>query len=247
MKTDIDNLLAKRHTRRVGIPGNHELALSRLELSKFLAERFTDYDPLRNHLFHPEHAHTLNRTSTDKAKPVISRLHDLGWIKPAGPAHWLPTNVDDSRAYLGGGWLEELAYCAHMAAGVDEANFGQEVEWQVQGIVGKNEIDVIARRGDLLSFTTCKTVQPDKNQSKNATLRGFLTETDYWNIHFADDQGRALLIVTADFYDEMRRNRHRYPELLARASILEVTLIGLEELHWDRLVQRVHEHWQAPQ
>ncbi len=244
MKNDINQLLARRHTRRVDLPGSSELARSRLDLSKFLAERYVAFDPLRNHLFHPEHGHSLDQRTLQAAKPVIDRLHDLGWIKPSGNRSWAPTNNGDSHAYLAGAWLEELAFCAHEAAGVDEANFGQYVEWQVNGVKGKNEIDVIARRGDMLSFTSCKTIQPEKSQSKNSTLRGFLSETDYWNIHFADDQGRALLIVTADFYDEMRRNKHRYPELLARASILEVTLVGLEDLRWDRLVERIHEHWQ---
>ncbi len=244
MNNNIDNLLSRRQTKRAGISGNAVQANDRIELSKFLAEHFVAFDPLRNHLFHPEHAHTLGEAETQSAKRVLKRLHDLNWIVPGKYRTWRPTNLGDSRAYLSGGWLEELAFCAHEAAGVDEASFGQEVEWRVNDVTGKNEIDVIARRGELLSFTSCKTIQPQKSQGKNTTLRGFLTETDYWNIHFANDEGRALLVVTADFYDEMRRNQHRYPELLARASILEVSLIGLEELHWDRLVERVHQHWQ---
>jgi hypothetical protein len=43
MENDIDQLLARRHTRRVGLPGSPKLARSRLELSKFIAERFVDY------------------------------------------------------------------------------------------------------------------------------------------------------------------------------------------------------------
>ena len=245
MNNNIDKLLARRQTRRAGLPGSTVQARDRLELSRFLADHFVAFDPLRNHLFHPEHRHDLGGQEARAAGPVIERLRGLGWIFQAGTHSWTPTNRGDSRAYLAGGWLEELVFCAHEAAGVDEAAFGQEVEWQVKGITGKNEIDVIAQRGDVLSFTSCKTVQPNKTHSKNNTLRGFLTETDYWNIHFANDQGRALLIVTADFIDEMRHNRQRYPELFARASILEVTLVGLEELRWDRLVQRVHEHWQT--
>jgi hypothetical protein len=244
MDNKIDNLLARRQTRRVGLPGNHLQARSRIDLTKFLAENFVAFDPLRNHLFHPEHGHTLGKTEAQSANTILDRLHDLGWIVPGKNHSWRPTNFGDSHAYLSGGWLEELAFCAHEAAGVDEANYGQDVEWQVEGVTGRNEIDVIARRGEVLSFTSCKTLQPEKTQSKSNTLRGFLSETDYWNIHFANDQGRALLIVTADFYNEMRHNKHRYPELLARASILEVSLVGLEDLRWDRLVERVHEHWQ---
>lgn len=244
MNSDIDHLLAQRHSQRAGHPGNPEQARTRLELSRFLADRYVTFDPLRNHLFHPEHGHALDKKMLQAAKPVIDRLHDLGWIKPNGNHGWKPTDTGNSHAYLAGGWLEELAFCAHEAAGVDEASFSQKIEWTVKGIPGKNEIDVIARRGNLLSFTSCKTVQPQKSQGKSSTLRDFLTEADYWNIHFANDRGRALLIVTADFYDEMRRNAHRYPELFARASVLQVSLVGLEELRWDRLVERVHEHWQ---
>lgn len=243
MSANIDQLLERRQTWRAGTPGSPDRARSRLELSRFIAEHYVGFDPLRNHLFHPDHGHVLDKRARQQAAPVIERLRDIGWITPAGGDDWRPTDLDDSHAYLAGGWLEELTFCAHEAAGVDEACYGQDVEWLVDGIAGRNEIDIIARRGDVLSFTSCKTIQPQKSPGKNTTLRGFLSETDYWNIHFANDRGRALLVVTADFLDEMRRNRHRYPELLARASVLEVSLVGLEELRWDRLIERIHGHW----
>lgn len=239
----IDNLLALRKTKRLGKTGNAERARKRLELSKFLARHYVALDILRTHLFH-RHGHPHLKTSGEMTL-LLDHLRQLGWVSPEGhdKKTWKFTGNDEQRGYLMGGWLEELTFCAHEAAGVDEAFFGQEVEWQVNGIRGENEIDVLARRGDVLSFTSCKTMRPERTDNHNSQLRAFLSETDYWNIHFAKDQGRALLVTTADFYDEKHGNAVRYPGFLARASVLQVSPLGLEDLHWPRLVEHIHAHW----
>jgi len=146
--------------------------------------------------------------------------------------------------YIKGGWLEEYVYCAHVQAGVDEASYGQAVEWRVGDVIGNNEIDVIARRGDKLSFTSCKTQDPYLLAGSTKQITGFLTEVDYWDTHFADNSGKLLLVVTADFIDEMKQNRHRYPLIYARASVLNIDVIGLEDLAWERIVCRVEKHWE---
>ena len=238
----VESLLASRSARRSGETKNKERARKRSSESKFLAENFSWYDQLRAHLYHPHHFPTIEVSS--KNSTVTGRLETLGWIERTGVKTWSVTNDPDIRTYLSGGWLEEYAFLAHEAAGADEVYFGQEIEWRVGDVVGKNEIDVIARRGGVLSFTSCKAIQADKTQGHMAQLRGFVTETDYWNIHFADDQGRALLVVTADFIDELNGNAHRYPQLMARASILNVTVAGLESLAWPRLVESIKAHWQ---
>lgn len=243
MKTNtINDLLAKRGAKLCGKNADKSAARARANDSKFLGEHFLGFDQLRAHLYHPDHFPTLNRSC--QSDLVSSYLESQGWIERTGEKSWSITDAPDIRSYLSGGWLEEYAFLAHEAAGVDEVYFGQEIEWLVGDVVGKNEIDVIARRGDVLSFTSCKTIQVDKTQGHMAQLRGFVTETDYWNIHFANDQGRALLVVTADFVDELNGNAHRYPQLMARASILNVTVSGLESLEWHRLVECIKTHWQ---
>lgn len=238
----VESLLARRKARLSGETKNKEKARERSRESRFLAENFPSYDQLRAHLYHPHHFPTFEVSLKNVA--VTGRLETLGWIERTGLRTWSVADDFEIRSYLSGGWLEEYSFLAHEAAGADEVYFGQEIEWRVGDVVGKNEIDVIARRGDVLSFTSCKTIQADKTQGHMAQLRGFVTETDYWNIHFADDQGRALLVVTADFIDELNGNAHRYPQLMARASILNVTVAGLESLAWPRLVESIKAHWQ---
>lgn len=241
----IDGLLAERKTRRIGNHGKHEGAYQRLDISKLIAKNFEGFDAVRTHLMHPAQFRSIRHPSKDVAT-MISLLSDLGWVKASSSAHtWkLTDDLDvDVRWYLQGGWLEEYVYCAHVKAGVDEAFYGQRVEWTVGEVFGKNEIDVVARRGDVLSFTSCKTQHPEQKQGVATALTRFLTEADYWDTHFADNRGKVLLVVTADFIDEMHRNKHRYPTVLARASILDVEMVGLEDIRWEKLVDRIDAHW----
>lgn len=150
-----------------------------------------------------------------------------------------------ARDYLAGQWLEELAYFAVRQSGADEAYFQQRIEWRVDGVTGTNEIDVIARRGGLLSFTSCKAYDPRFGGSARtrAKLRQFLLEADYWDTHFFDGKGRAVLMVTADLIDEARRNGARLPTLFARAKVLNVDIVSLDFFQWDSLVGQFREHW----
>lgn len=238
----IEKLLRRRNSRLLSEGGDTGSAEARLMHSKYLAENFTYFDILRTHLFHPNQHPTVNEKGL--AEAPIHYLMNLGWIARAGRSSFRINGNDDVHAYLAGGWLEELVFLAHRAAGVDEAYFGQQIEWQVNETYGENEIDVIARRGETLSFTSCKTLRAEKANGHMGTLRNFLTETDYWNIHFAEDRGKALLVTTTDMVDEMNNNRERYPALLARATILNVSVAGLEHLQWDRLVDVIEKHWQ---
>ena len=241
---DIDDLLLLRNSKRAGTEGNVALAKGRLGHSKFIASNFVHYDQLRRHLFH-SHQHKYVENSS-KVKCVIDYLKAQDWITPTGRNSWTISAKSDVRTYLSGGWLEELIYFAHREAGVDEAYFAQDIEWRVKDIIGKNEIDVIARRGDVLSFTSCKTLRTEHRPNHSSHLRRFLSEADYWDTHFANDMGRALLVTTADFVDELHNDRDRYPQLLARASILDVAVIGIEALQWDRLIETLDRHWENP-
>lgn len=241
----IDELLFLRGAKRGTRTRNKARAHQRAPQSKFLAENFGAFDQLRQHLFHPYHHDTV--TSERAVQKVADYLRQQGWIEQlAGHAWRIIDNKDeDTRGYLAGGWLEEYVFLAHEAAGADEVVFGQEVEWKVNGTEGRNEIDVLARRGTVLSFTSCKAIRAAKSSGHMEQLRSFVTETDYWNIHFSADAGRALLVTTADFVDEHNGSSHRYPQLLARSHVLDVAIVGVEDLHWSRLVQMVDQHWRS--
>lgn len=213
----------------------------RSQQSRYIARNYVFYDEVRPHLFHPHDFPDLPMLS--KGSEILPFLENHGWIKRKGRDTWQLVEDSEVQNYLSGGWLEEYVYLAYEAAGFDEAYFGQEIDWSVSGVHGSNEIDVIARRGSVLSFCSCKSIKTHKGKTHSEQLRSFLNEADYWNIHFADDQGRALVVVTADFIDEMRSNRHRYPQLIARASILDVSIASLEMLKWDKLVSLIDNHW----
>ena len=239
--TSIDSLLSQRNTQRTAKTGNTLIAQERFDSTRFIAEHYQEFDKIRSHLFHP-HQHK-KVASPQKLQTIINFFEEKKWIIPVGERTWKLNVHGDLRFYLAGGWLEELIFFAHKEAGADEAYFGQQVIWDVNGTTGKNEIDVIARRGDILSFTSCKTIGVKKSSKHMSQLRGFLTETDYWNIHFANDKGRALLVTTADFINELNNNQHRYPQLISRSTILDVSMIGLEQLEWNILVETIDKHW----
>lgn len=237
----IDQLLAFRNSKRGRKSGDKAKAAMRSNQSRHIAEHYIFYDEVRPHLFHQHDYPSL--PSLSKGNTILPFLEDQGWIKRKGQDAWQLVEDSDVHSYLSGGWLEEYVYLAYEAAGFNEAYFGQEIDWSVGGIHGNNEIDVIARRGSVLSFCSCKTIKTQKSNTHSEQLRSFLNEADYWNIHFANDQGRALLVVTADFIDEMRGNRHRYPQLIARATILDVSIASLEALKWERLISLIENHW----
>lgn len=239
--TTINQLLNLRDARLGSHTGDQNKARSRANHSRFIGNNFKAFDNLRAHLFHPNHHPTISPSAQEMN--VAQYLARQGWIEKINSRVWQISEDDGVRTYLSGAWLEELVFLAYEEVGTDEIYLGQQVQWTVNGVLGCNEIDVIARRGDLLSFTSCKTIRADKSSGHMAQLRDFVTETDYWNIHFAEDKGRALLVTTADFYDEMNNQCHRYPQLAARASILNVSISGLEDLKWEQLVNRVYVHW----
>lgn len=241
--SSIEGLLGRRGARLHGSGGNQALARKRADVSRLLAHGYEAWDRLRSHLFNPQDHPRL--MASEATRVLASKLMARGWIKPAsrdGSTWGLDQADEDTERYLRGGWLEEYVWLAHLEAGCDEACFGQQVEWTVDTVIGRNEIDVIARRGEVLSFTSCKCVKP-RHASHNERLREFINEVGYWDWHFADREARGLLVTTADLLDEMQHNAARYPTLMARAKVLDVGMAGLEHLGWERLVQSVRAHW----
>jgi hypothetical protein len=242
MDVSIDKLLASRNSRRLENPGDDIAAKARAPVSKLLARHFSAFNKLRAHLVSPSQHPVI--ASKGAVQTICDCLKDLGWISQIGKKRdrWgLSVKDVGVNQYLRGAWLEEYVYLAHIEAGCDEIYFSQKVEWTVEGITGSNEIDVMARRGGVLSFTSCKCIQPFGHGLDK--LRAFLSEADYWDRHFASGSGRVLLMTTADFYDEINGNSHRYPLLLARARILEVDMAGLEDLEAGKLPGIIESHW----
>ena len=234
----IDDLLRMTGARLSG-KSDVPLAQSRINHSKFLANNYLHWDLIRPHLLHPE----IHRTykNDENSEFVIQYLASEGLIKNA-KSGVLQFSSDTAKAYLSGQWLEELVYFAYLEAGVEEAYFSQVIDWTLNGINGRNEIDVIARRGDTLSFTSCKAMNSGKNKGSMDKLRNYITETDYWNNHFANNKGKALLVASTDMVDEYN-SKHRYEQLTARAQVLDVHIIGLEDISWPNIVDRIDGHW----
>ena len=144
-----------------------------------------------------------------------------------------------ARRYLTGGWLEELAWLAAKSAGAEEAIYGQVVGWEVKGFTGENEIDLIMRRGDELSFVSCKALRSelDINDKKHRNrLMDAVHEADNLaDDHFGEMDEKVAVLVTTDLYDELR-DTARYHALMGKAAVWDVQLIALEELGWDKPV-----------
>ncbi len=242
----IKSLLARRNTQLLGESGDKTQALSRLELSKMLARSYKSYNSLRLHL--ETQSGKRNAREFEKNAEVTAILNELlehEYIKKIAKDQYKYIN-HDARSYLAGGWLEEFIFCAMLETSPDEVLYQQKVQWQVGEVNGKNEIDVIARKGDLLSLISCKAshwnyrshVQGDRDK-----LKTFLLETDYWDTHFSDGSGRAVLVVTQDLIDEANNHKKRSPTIFARADILNVDIVSLDFFQWDVLVDRLKKHW----
>lgn len=234
----IDELLRKHNTYCEGRPSDICGAKRRLELSKLLAENFPEYDKLRLHLQHDRDLPVCN----EPLRNILDAVTAQGWIKPADQARkgFDFTNTADAavRNYLFGQWLEEYVATAFDAAGADEVYWGQKICWTLDGVVGNNEIDVIARKGENLVLGSCKAVQPFSRPGLQTEVINYLREVHDWDLHFSNGQARAVMALTLDLYegDEVFAEKHRYPVLTAKSKILDLSIIGLEQLKWARLV-----------
>lgn len=178
---------------------------------------------------------------------LLDRMVSAGLIIRSGRKGSYSFRSPAAKRYLTGGWLEELGWLAMVAAGADEACFGQQIEWNLDGHQGRNEIDVIGRRGNILSFVSCKTAAARHRGDRRTTAKftDFLHETHYWDLHFAAGDARAMLLVTTDLIDEAKGDRPRSELLFTRATVLDVDLIGRDAFDWSRLVNAMRDHWEG--
>ncbi|MFC1672673.1 hypothetical protein ACFL12_00835 [Pseudomonadota bacterium] len=238
--TSINELLAKRDANLFGDPGNEERARKRLNISTMIGNDFEAFNHIRAHLLSKK---PFKNNIPGKTKIMLGALTNAGYLKRLNAQEYHPAS-DDAFQYLKGDWLEELAFFAMKEAGTDECYFRQNISWRVGDVEDHQEIDVIARRGDVLSFTSCKTADSTKPMGKvTQKYRTFLLEAEYWDRHFTDGKGKVILLVTRDLIDEANNHTPRHPTLFARAEVLDVDLIGLDFFKWSNLVQKFREHW----
>ncbi len=99
------------------------------------------------------------------------------------------------------------------------------------------------RRGSKLAFVSCKALRSelDMNDRKHRNrLMDAVHEADNLADHFGREGERVAVLVTTDLFDELK-NMPRYQALMGKAAVLDVRVIALEELQWDKLVTAFRE------
>jgi Domain of unknown function (DUF1887) len=244
----ISSLLKRRNAWLKGESGDTQGATRRADLSRHISHNYMQFEEVRDHIL----------ASTDG----LSR-HAKASVQPLGPecsglvddlmhhtmcfrqADGTLIADNEGRKYLSGAWLEELAWLAAMEAGADEAIFGQLLGWKVKEYSGENEIDVIARKDGELSFVSCKALRSDldiHDRKHRNRLMDAVHEADNLTDHFGRGGERVAVLVTTDLFDEMR-GVARYNALMGKAAVLDVRIIPLEELDWNKLVSAMRGLW----
>jgi hypothetical protein len=239
---DIEQLLRQRNASLKRGGGEGGQARQREALTKVIEENYPSFEPVRDLLLarHSKNTDPMSMID-DHGHGIIEELHRFQLVEHADgrprAAHV------DARRYLSGGWLEELAWLAAMEAGAHEALYGQPLSWQVGDYYGENEIDLIVRHGARLGFVSCKALQSEfdsENRKHRNRLMDALHEADNLADHFGKPGERVAVLVTTDLIDEMKQ-MPRYTALMGKAAVLDVRIIPLEELGWNKLVAAMSE------
>ena len=238
----IESLLGERNARLKPGGGVGDEAIAREALTRVIQANYPAFELVRDHVLsrHPKDV-DLSHQFEDENHLILDELTRFEMIELSGDR---PQARDvDIKRYLSGGWLEELAWLAAMEAGADEARHGQPLSWQVGEYYGENEIDLIVRRQERLGFVSCKALQSEfdaDNRKHRNRLMDALHEADNLADHFGVPGERVAVLVTTDLIDEMRE-MPRYTALMGKAAILDVRIIPLEELGWNKLVAAMGE------
>lgn len=206
-----------------------------------IAAAFPDFERLRDRLIGRSRSHYLGIKERDLALYLASAgvlRGSLGYA--AGDVEGLEPASPEAHRYLRGGWLEEYAGLALLAAGADEVRIGQIVRWVVRGFNGVNEIDAIARFSGRIVFVSAKALRSrlvSDDFRHREHLMDALQEADNLADHFGDSSSAVVLLVTTDLYDEQAR-KPRYQQLHGKAAALGVELCTLDTLGWDAIVDR---------
>ena len=236
----IESLLKSRGAWLKAVQGDAYKAAKRADLTRKIAADYVRFEELRDLVLKLTHAN-----STEETEQIFAN-QGLGHLLHAMEAHELISEGahgrlhlnNQGRRYLSGGWLEELAWLAANAAGAHEAIFGQVVGWEVQGYSGENEIDLIFRNGKRLAFVSCKALRSEldiTDRKHRNRLMDAVHAADNLADHFGQHGEKVAVVVSTDLYDEMK-NVPRYQALMGKAAVLDVRIIALEDLVWERLV-----------
>ena len=244
----IESLLKRRNAWLKSIHGDEKIAQAHSVLSRMIAENYDVFEQLRDHYFKATDAYVRR----DNADPAPEPVYGAAFIVEFTKHHMIHKTEHGqwicdvkSRRYLSGGWLEELAWLAAMEAGADEASFGQVLGWEVKGFTGENEIDLIARKDDRLCFVSCKAFRSEldmHDRKQRHRLMDAVHEADNLADHFGRNGEKVAVLVTTDLYDEIK-DSPRYLALMGKAAVLDVRIIALEELTWEKLVQALRNLW----
>ena len=241
----IEQLLKQRGAWLKKIHGDEAEAKQRAMLSRMIADDYMRFENLRDMIVNLATATTREEqdVSYDHAQmaPLLRQMEQTGLIREE---QFGGVRVDiKARRYLSGGWLEELVWLAANEAGADESVFGQVVGWEVKGFTGENEIDLLMRKDDRLAFVSCKALRSelDINDKKHRNrLMDAVHEADNLADHFGKQGEKVAVVVTTDLFDELK-NTPRYHALMGKAAVLDVRVIALEELVWNKLVDAMRE------
>jgi hypothetical protein len=239
--TNIDSLLRSRGAWLKAIHGDNDKASEHAPLSRLIAGNYGLFEQVRDRIFKStedflRHVEISPSTLSDDGHSLVDEMQAHGMVIRDQNNHAI-CEVK-GRRYLSGGWLEELAWLAAMEAGADEAIYGQVLGWEVKGFTGENEIDLIARIGDKLTFVSCKAFRSEldmQDRKHRSRLMDAVHEADNLADHFGRPGENVAVLVTTDLFDEIKKSP-RYMALMGKAAILDVQLIALENLSWEKLV-----------
>jgi len=246
----IESLLKARGAWLKGQHGDEAAAYAHAGLTKAIAQQYSVFEELRDKIFKAteETSRELKVTAQEFSaahQPLVALLNQMGMTIDDGFGNLI--SDAKGRRFLSGGWLEELAWLAAKEAGADEAIYGQVLGWQVKSYVGENEIDLIMRAGEQLAFVSCKALRSELNMADRKhrnRLMDAVHEADNLCDHFGRAGERVAVLVTTDLFDEIK-NSPRYNALMGKAAVLDVRIIPLEELGWDKLVAAMAELLEA--
>jgi hypothetical protein len=249
-KNGISELLKRRGAWLKGETPDYDAALARQELTRAISYTYGTFERVRDAVIGAAEAGQRQvlfeqNFSSETERTLVDLLLKHGLVRKAQDGHFVPSDGGEVRRYIAGSWLEELAWLAAMEAGSEEAVFGQVLGWNVNGYAGENEIDLIARRKKHLCFISCKAlrsvldIQDRKHRNR---LMDAVHEADNLVDHFGKPQDRVAVLVTTDLYDEIK-GAVRYNALMGKAAVLDVRIIALEDLGWDRLVDVMRNMW----
>jgi Domain of unknown function (DUF1887) len=238
----IESILKTRHAWLKGQPHDLDDVRERGEMTRIISNNYRVFEEVRDRVLRNtdsflRHVEIVPETLTAEGHALVGDLLHHGVILREEHGHEICEA--QGRRYLSGGWLEELAWLAAIDAGADEAVFGQAIGWSVQGYSGENEIDLIMREGDRLGFVSCKALRSelDMHDKKHRNrLMDAVHEADNLIDHFGRAGDKVAILVSTDLFDETKGSA-RYNALMGKAAILDVRIIPLEEMAFEKLRQ----------